>query len=98
MAWPVGQVYRGYHGALKRTRPLLHSNLKVKMPLIEERLRSLMLRSLAGDASSYHVFLDELATHLRSTTQAAGAVAAGKSRISCRSCCGRSTISGTLMM
>jgi RNA polymerase sigma-70 factor, ECF subfamily len=36
------------------------------MPLIEERLRSLMLQSLAGDASSYHVFLDELATHLRS--------------------------------
>lgn len=25
-----------------------------------------MLRGLAGDASSYHVFLDELATHLRS--------------------------------
>jgi RNA polymerase sigma-70 factor (ECF subfamily) len=36
------------------------------MQLIEERLRSLMLRSLAGDASSYHCFLDELATHLRS--------------------------------
>ena len=36
------------------------------MPLIEERLRSLMLRSLAGDASSYHIFLGELATHLRS--------------------------------
>jgi len=36
------------------------------MPLIEERLRSLMLRSLAGDASSYHIFLRELATHLRS--------------------------------
>ena len=36
------------------------------MPLIEERLRSLMLQSLAGDASSYHFFLDELATHLRS--------------------------------
>src|SRR5271155_924384 len=36
------------------------------MQLIEERLRSLMLRSLAGDASSYHLFLDQLATHLRS--------------------------------
>ena len=36
------------------------------MQLIEERLRSLMLQSLAGDASSYHCFLDELATHLRS--------------------------------
>jgi RNA polymerase sigma-70 factor, ECF subfamily len=36
------------------------------MPLIEERLRSLMLQSLAGDASSYHHFLLELAAHLRS--------------------------------
>jgi RNA polymerase sigma factor (sigma-70 family) len=36
------------------------------MPLIEERLRSLMLQSLGGDASSYHFFLNELATHLRS--------------------------------
>ena len=36
------------------------------MQLIEERLRSLMLRSLADDASSYRLFLDELATHLRS--------------------------------
>src|SRR5271170_2871815 len=36
------------------------------MQLIEERLRSLMLQSLGGDASSYHFFLNELATHLRS--------------------------------
>lgn len=36
------------------------------MQLIEARLRSLLLRSLAGDAASYHCFLDELATHLRS--------------------------------
>ena len=36
------------------------------MPVIEERLRSLMLQSLGGDASSYHFFLNELATHLRS--------------------------------
>jgi RNA polymerase sigma-70 factor (ECF subfamily) len=36
------------------------------MPLIEERLRSPMLQSLDGDASSYHFFLNELATHLRS--------------------------------
>jgi RNA polymerase sigma-70 factor (ECF subfamily) len=36
------------------------------MALIEEHFRSLMLRSLAGDAASYRLFLDELATHLRS--------------------------------
>ena len=36
------------------------------MQLIEERLRSLMLQSLAGDAAAYRMFLDELATHLRS--------------------------------
>ncbi len=36
------------------------------MQLIEEHLRSLMLRSLAGDASSYRLFLDQLAAHLRS--------------------------------
>lgn len=36
------------------------------MQLIEERLRSLMLPSLAGDASAYRVFLDELTAHLRS--------------------------------
>ncbi|MGO9946199.1 MAG: sigma-70 family RNA polymerase sigma factor [Steroidobacteraceae bacterium] len=51
---------------MNRTRPLLRSNSKVKMQLIEERLRNLMLRSLAGDASSYHLFLDQLAVHLRS--------------------------------
>jgi RNA polymerase sigma-70 factor, ECF subfamily len=36
------------------------------MQLIEERLRSLMLPSLAGDAAAYRMFLDELTTHLRS--------------------------------
>jgi len=36
------------------------------MQLLEQRLRSLMLQSLGGDASSYHFFLNELATHLRS--------------------------------
>jgi RNA polymerase sigma-70 factor (ECF subfamily) len=36
------------------------------MQLIEERLRSLMLQSLAGDAAAYHMFLDELAARLRS--------------------------------
>ena len=35
------------------------------MPLIEERLRGLLLQSLGGDAASYHSFLNELATHLR---------------------------------
>jgi RNA polymerase sigma-70 factor, ECF subfamily len=36
------------------------------MQLIEERLRDLMLRSLAGDAAAYHIFLDELTRHFRS--------------------------------
>jgi RNA polymerase sigma-70 factor (ECF subfamily) len=36
------------------------------MQLIEERLRGLMLPSLAGDAAAYRIFLDELTTHLRS--------------------------------
>jgi RNA polymerase sigma-70 factor (ECF subfamily) len=36
------------------------------MQLIEERLRSLMLQGLAGDAAVYRIFLAELATHLRS--------------------------------
>ena len=36
------------------------------MQLTEERLRSLMLRSLSGDGASYRVFLDELSLHLRS--------------------------------
>lgn len=36
------------------------------MQLIEERLRSLMLQGLAGDAAAYRIFLDELAKHLRS--------------------------------
>src|ERR1700732_4095339 len=36
------------------------------MQLIEERLRSLMLLSLAGDAVAYRMFLDELTAHLRS--------------------------------
>jgi RNA polymerase sigma-70 factor, ECF subfamily len=36
------------------------------MQLIEERLRSLVLPSLAGDAAAYRMFLVELTTHLRS--------------------------------
>ena len=36
------------------------------MQLIEERLRSLMLQSLAGDAVAYRMFLDELTARLRS--------------------------------
>src|ERR1700721_3914745 len=36
------------------------------MQLIEERYRSLMLQGLAGDAAAYRMFLDELATHVRS--------------------------------
>jgi RNA polymerase sigma-70 factor, ECF subfamily len=36
------------------------------MQLIEERLRSLMLPSLTGDPAAYRMFLDELATHMRS--------------------------------
>jgi RNA polymerase sigma-70 factor (ECF subfamily) len=36
------------------------------MQLIEERLRSLVLPSLAGDAAAYRMFLDELTMHLRS--------------------------------
>ena len=36
------------------------------MQLIEERLRSLMLQSLAGDAATYRIFLDQLTLHLRS--------------------------------
>jgi RNA polymerase sigma-70 factor, ECF subfamily len=35
------------------------------MQLIEDRLRSLMLESLAGDAAAYRVFLDELTARLR---------------------------------
>jgi RNA polymerase sigma-70 factor, ECF subfamily len=35
------------------------------MQLIEERLRSLMLQSLAGDAAVYRIFLDELTARLR---------------------------------
>src|SRR5262245_4317973 len=31
----------------------------------EERLRSLLVRGLAGDAVAYHVFLQELSAHLR---------------------------------
>jgi RNA polymerase sigma-70 factor (ECF subfamily) len=33
--------------------------------LKEERLRSLLIRGLAGDAAAYHIFLSELAAHLR---------------------------------
>ena len=36
------------------------------MQLIEERLRSLMLQSLTGDATAYRMFLDELTARLRS--------------------------------
>jgi RNA polymerase sigma-70 factor (ECF subfamily) len=36
------------------------------MQLIEERLRSLMLQSLAGDAAAHRMFLDELTARLRS--------------------------------
>ena len=35
------------------------------MKVIEDRLRDLLVRGLAGDASSYHAFLKELSTHLR---------------------------------
>jgi len=35
------------------------------MQLQEERLRSLMLQSLTGDAASYRLFLGELTAHLR---------------------------------
>jgi RNA polymerase sigma-70 factor, ECF subfamily len=34
--------------------------------LKEERLRSLLVRGLVGDASAYHIFLSELTAHLRS--------------------------------
>jgi len=34
--------------------------------LIEERLRSLLVRGLAGEAKAYRTFLDQLTTHLRS--------------------------------
>jgi RNA polymerase sigma-70 factor, ECF subfamily len=34
--------------------------------LKEERLGSLLIRGLAGDATAYHIFLGELAAHLRS--------------------------------
>ena len=36
------------------------------MQLTEERLRTLMLKSLTGDGSSCRVFLNELSMHLRS--------------------------------
>jgi len=35
------------------------------MPSSEERLRGLLLRGLAGESSAYHMFLKELAAHLR---------------------------------
>ena len=34
--------------------------------MIEERLRSLLVRGLAGEAKAYRTFLDQLTTHLRS--------------------------------
>ena len=68
MGWLVGQMYgeAGLVGGLPPIRSLLCSNLKVQKQLIEERLRSLMLQSLAGDAAAYRMFLDELAARLRS--------------------------------
>src|ERR1700736_476394 len=36
------------------------------MQLKEERLRSLLIRGVLGDASAYHMFLGELTAHLRS--------------------------------
>ena len=36
------------------------------MQLKEERLRSLLIGGLVGDASAYHTFLSELTAHLRS--------------------------------
>jgi RNA polymerase sigma-70 factor (ECF subfamily) len=68
MGWLVGQLCgeAGLVGGLTPIRSLLRSNLKVQKQLIEERLRSLMLQSLAGDAAAYRVFLDELAARLRS--------------------------------
>ena len=38
---------------------------KVAIQLKEERLRSLLIRGLAGDAAAYHLFLGDLAAHLR---------------------------------
>ena len=35
------------------------------MSAIEDRLRELLLRGLAGEASAYHTFLKELSAHLR---------------------------------
>ena len=35
------------------------------MSASEDRLRTLLVRGLAGDASTYHVFLKELSAHLR---------------------------------
>jgi RNA polymerase sigma-70 factor, ECF subfamily len=68
MGWLVGQLYgeAGLVGGLPPIRSLLCSNLKVQKQLIEERLRSLMLQSLAGDAAAYRMFLDELTARLRS--------------------------------
>src|SRR5258708_4353391 len=36
------------------------------MQLKEQRLRSLLIRGLVGDASAYHLFLGDLTAHLRS--------------------------------
>jgi RNA polymerase sigma-70 factor (ECF subfamily) len=35
------------------------------MSAIEDRLRNLMVRSIAGDSAAYHAFLKELSSHLR---------------------------------
>jgi RNA polymerase sigma-70 factor (ECF subfamily) len=68
MGWLIGQLCgeAGLVGGLTPIRSLPCSNLKVQKQLIEERLRSLMLQSLAGDAAAYRTFLDELAARLRS--------------------------------
>jgi len=48
------------------TKCLVATNIrKGEMRLSEERLRGLLVRGLAGDASAYHAFLKELTGHLR---------------------------------
>src|SRR5271169_1867920 len=48
------------------TKCLVATNIrKGEMRLSEERLRGLLVRGLAGDASAYRAFLKELTGHLR---------------------------------
>ena len=54
------------------------------MQLIEERLRGLMLPSLAGDAAAYRMFLDELTARLRSYCEGGSEACRMRSRICCR--------------